>query len=141
MVVYSNTLGRISKWFVDENELQKIKQYNVVAELSALELIDKKIGRQICDQIDASLLEGPKKKLEDWHDMMQKVSFRDKKQVATSHQMVQCFFGSDLVQNKFFKGLRSETIMMLLQSCRLLNVKAGEFIYHSHQPASHGTLG
>ena len=81
VIVYSNTLGRISKWFVDEDEIQKIRQYNVAAELSALELIDKKIGRQICDQIDASLQEGPKKKLEDWHDLMQKVSFRDKKQV------------------------------------------------------------
>ena len=54
-------------------------------------------------------------------------------------QMVQCFFGSELVQNKFFIGLRSEAIMMLLQSCKQLTLRAGEFIYHSHQPASHGT--
>ena len=81
MIVYSNTLGRISKWFVDENELQKIKQYNVAAELSRLELIDKKVGQEICDQIDSSLQDGPKRRLEDWHDLMQKVNFRDKKQV------------------------------------------------------------
>jgi hypothetical protein len=48
---------------------------------------------------------------------------------------MQFIFGSRFLTNSFFQGLTSNSVVRLLEECKQLKVKAGEFVYQKGQVA------
>ncbi len=122
--------------------MKKTQQYNILAELFRLNLINTKLLREISDNIEAVFHNESSHKIERWIGLAEIFEPNNQLKVAApQQQMLDHMFGHRFVDNTFFKGLSMDCVAQLMKTCKQVQVNAGENIYNTNQISNGSRLG